>query len=179
MGEANRAVDTSQIATIEQPIEVLHLGSGLLTANIGPVYVAVWRDKPTPSLFDVQREQLAAATARHRGRQLFLCVVEAHVDPPEHAVRDASANMIHELGPALAGCAGVIEGRGVRSALTRTVLTGIAFVSRTVAPFRFFDDAGAACEWLEIRAVRGSLEGLAARVEQLRAQAPASSRRLR
>lgn len=178
MGEAERAVDTSQIATIEPSIEVMHLGSSLLTANIGPVYVAVWREKPTPALFDVQREQLTAATARHQREQLFLCVVEVQVDPPEHAVREASAKMIHELGPALAGCAGVIEGSGVRSALTRSVLTGIAFVSRTVAPFRFFESVGSACDWLELRA-GGSLDGLAARVEQLRAQAPTSTRRPR
>jgi hypothetical protein len=149
-------------------LEVTHAADGLLMANIGQVCLALWRTKPTRALFETQREHLAAAVAKQPGRVLFMCLLEARVHAPEQDVRDASAKMISSHGRDLAGCACVIEGHGFRSALTRTVLAGIAFVLQTPAPFRFFDNAEAACEWVEARAGWGRLQGLAAQVELAR-----------
>ena len=49
MGEAERAIEASQIAAAGRVVEPLHASSGLLTASFGSVYVAIWREKPTPS----------------------------------------------------------------------------------------------------------------------------------
>lgn len=173
MGEAERTADVASVVSPAQAqsFDITHASSGLLTASIGPVCLAVWRSKPTRALFEVQRNQLAADVARHPGRQLFLCVVEGKVDPPDQDVRDASAKMINSHGRNLAGCACVIEGSGFRSALTRTVLTGIALVVKTPAPFRFFESTKTACDWLEVRSGVGRLDGLATQVELARAQA--------
>ena len=146
------------------------MGDGLLMARVGQVCLALWRRKPTLPLFQIQSDHLAAAVTEHRGRALFLCLVEGKTDPPDQNVRDASAKMITAHGRDLAGCACVIEGNGFRAALTRTVLAGIAFVVRTPAPYRFFDNAATACDWLEGRAGWGRLQGLAEQVELARGQ---------
>jgi len=151
-------------------LTLTHVHAGLVMASYGQVCVALWRSKPTLELFEVQRAELAAGVARHAGRQLFLCIVEAKADPPDQPVRSASAQMISGHGRNLAGCACVIEGSGFRSALTRTVLTGITLLVRQPAPYRFFESTSVACGWLATRAPPGALAGLAERIAGARAQ---------
>ena len=139
---------------------ITHQSGGLLMATYGPACVAVWSQKPTRTLFDIQRGQLAAEALRRPGRQLFLCVVSAKADPPEQDVRNASAAMITDLGPKLASCACVIEGTGFRAAITRTVLTGISLMIRAPMPLAFFEGVPQACTWFEARTRGGEIRGL-------------------
>lgn len=143
---------------------------GLTMASFGPVCIAVWETKPTPALFEIQRAHLAAAVARYPTRAKFMCVVSRHADPPDQEVRDASSKMIASHAGNLAGCACVIEGSGFRSALTRTVLTGILFVIRSPVPYVFCESVPAACKWLEGRGGRERLTGLIDQLDQARMQ---------
>ena len=149
-------------------LTVTYAFNGLLVGTIGPVSLAIWRTKPTAELFEVQRLDLTSAVARDPGKIAFLCVVEATADPPDQSVRDASAAMISSLGAGLVGCACVIEGKGFRAAITRTVLAGMALVARHAAPNRFFESVPVASAWLSERLGRGSELGLAEKVELAR-----------
>lgn len=156
-----------QISHKDDPwrLSVTHVLDGLLVGTIGPVSLAIWRTKPTPALFEIQRRELFAAVARNPGKVAFLCVVEPSAEAPEQEVRDASAAMISSLGSKLAACACVIEGSGFRAAITRTVLTGMALVARDPAPNRFFEHVSVASTWLNERLGRSRDSGLAENVE--------------
>jgi hypothetical protein len=130
-------------------LDITHVSEGLLMASIGTVCLALWRSKPTPRTFNVQREQLAAAVDQNPGRQLFLCVVEHKSPPPDEDIRQASSDMITAHGSRLAGCACVIEGTGFHAAITHTVLSGIVHGIQSPSPMRFFESTASACNWLQ------------------------------
>jgi hypothetical protein len=151
-------------------LEVTHLSPGLLMGKIERVCLAIWKGKPTPELFEVQRASLAAAVAERPGRALFLCVITTNSDPPEENERHASAKMISAHGKDLAACACVIEGTGFRAAVTRTVLSGISLLVRSPAKLRFFESISNACQWLESLVPPGKLRGLTGQVELARSK---------
>jgi hypothetical protein len=155
-------------AAAPRKLNVAYAFDGLLVGTIGPVFLAIWRTKPTPELFEIQRRELTSAVARDPGKVAFLCVVESAADPPDQAVRDASAAMISSLGKQLAACACVIEGKGFRAVVTRTVLAGMGLVARHAAPNRFFESVPVASAWLGERLGRDSEPGLAEKVELAR-----------
>ena len=171
MGIIERSLaGASELVSLTGELTLTRVNAGLVMASRGPVCVALWRGKPTLELFQVQRAELAMAVACQPGNQLFLCIVEAKADPPDQPVRSASAQMISGHGRKLAGCACVIEGSGFRSALTRTVLTGISLLIPKPAPNRFFESTSAACAWLATLAPTGKLAGLAGQIAAARAQ---------
>ena len=130
--------------TQQAPLDVSHVGDGLLMGSIGPVCLAIWQTKPVRATFEIQRDKLAAVVAAQPGRALFLCVIEPTADPPDEAVRSASAKMITGHGRALAGSACVIEGSGFRASVTRAVLIGISLVMPSPVPSCFVDTVPAA-----------------------------------
>ena len=150
-------------------LDVKYRAGGLLVAMIGPVCLALWRSKPTPELFEVQRSLLHAAVARQPGKTAFLCVVEPKAEPPDEAERKASAQMITSQGENLAGVACVIEGNGFRAAITRTVLSGVVFMIRTPSPIKLFDGVRVAAPWLARWVGRSALPDLEREVERGRA----------
>ncbi len=150
-------------------LQVLHNADGLLMGMIGPVCLALWRAKPTPERFEVQRAHLHAQVARAPGEVAFLCVVEPHAEPPEEAERRASATMINSQGAKLLGVACVIEGSGFRAAITRTVLSGMLMLIRAPSPQKLFDSVRAASPFLARCVRRTSLVQLDAEVERARA----------
>lgn len=150
-------------------LTITHDGGGLMMLTYEHVCIAVWETKPTRDLFEIQRAHLAATVAREPGRAAFVCVVSQRADPPDQEVRDASSKMIASHGRKLTGCACVIEGSGFRSAITRTVLSGIMLVVRSPVPYLFCESVTAACRWLESRGARDRLPDLADGIEQARA----------
>jgi len=148
---------------------VAHALDAVVVGTIGPVCLTIWRTKPSLELFELQRLELEASVAKNPGQVGFLCVVETTSDPPDQAVRDASAAMISSLGKRLAACACVIEGTGFRAAITRTVLSGMQLVARNSAPTRFFERVPIASAWMTERLGRGRDTELSALVEEARA----------
>ena len=151
-------------------LQITHRSEGLLMASFGPICISVWDTQPTPVLFEIQRSQLASSVLANPGRQSFLCVVSNSAPPPEQEIRNASAKMITTHGQKLSACACVIEGSGFRSAITRTVLTGIVLLARTPAPVHFFESVASASLWLEKRAVRGRFTDLPGKLQLARSQ---------
>jgi hypothetical protein len=145
----------------------MHSGSGLVMAEMAGVSIAIWRRKPNHELFDIQKRCLDEVVARNKGKSAFICVVEPTSEPPDDDIRKAASQMISAHEKNLKGVALVIEGAGFRSAITRTVLSGIVMLIRSPAPIKFFDVPKPACMWL------GSLlpvsrDGLLNEIEKLR-----------
>jgi hypothetical protein len=131
------------------------------------VAIALWRRKPNRALFEIQKRCLDEVVAKNVGRAAFLCVVEPTSEPPEDEIRKAAAQMVSAHEKDLRCVALVIEGTGFRSAITRTVLSGIVMLIRTPAPIKFFDTPKSACMWLGSQ-LPGARDGLLEEIEALR-----------
>jgi len=108
--------------------QVHYADEGLVAAEIGSSCVMIWNCAPDDFLFERQRSTLEKVISTHAEPIGFLCVVLAHAPPPPEPMRKASVEMLNDLKARLACVAGVIEGQGFRSAITRSVLSGMAFV---------------------------------------------------
>jgi hypothetical protein len=140
---------------------------GLLMAERRGVSIAIWRRKPNRVLFEAEKKCLDEVVAKNIGKSAFVCVVEPTSEPPDEDIRKASSAMISSHEKNLKCVALVIEGTGFRSAITRTVLSGIVMLIRTPAPIKFFDTPKSACLWVgtQLPAVR---DGLNEEIEALR-----------
>jgi hypothetical protein len=121
---------------------------GLVVAERRGVVIAMWRRKPTWELFDIQKKALDAVVSKNPGKSAFICVVESTSEPPDDDIRKASSLMVTAHEKNLKCVALVIEGSGFRSAITRTVLSGMVMIARTPSPIRFFDTPTSACAWV-------------------------------
>ncbi|HVJ21595.1 MAG TPA: hypothetical protein VM686_39595 [Polyangiaceae bacterium] len=155
---------------VEPPLasNVTHESDALVLAMLGPVCIAIWRKRPTWQTFELQRKQLASAVAGHPLRAAFLCLVEENTEPPEQALRAASAEMIESHHGQLSAVACVVEGSGFRAAITRTVLSSMMLLARSMPPVRVFDSAFAATPWLSSKLGGMDLSTLAHGVDDLR-----------
>jgi hypothetical protein len=146
----------------------MYSANGLVMAERKGVCIALWHRKPTQELFDIQKKCLNDVVSRNKGKSAFLCVVESTSEPPDDDIRKASSQMISSYEMNLHCVALVIEGTGFRSAITRTVLSGIYMLTRTPAPVRFFDTPAAACNWVGAK-IPAARDGLQQEIEVLRA----------
>jgi hypothetical protein len=147
---------------------VLHSGHGLVMAERRGVSIAIWRRKPNRQLFEIQKKCLDDVVAKNVGKAAFVCVVEPTSEPPDDDIRKAAAQMVSSHEKDLKCVALVIEGTGFRSAITRTVLSGIVMLIRTPAPIKFFDTPKSACMWLGSQ-LPNARDGLVEEIEVLRA----------
>lgn len=129
--------------------------------------MALWSQKPSPQTFEVQRARLVETVAS-APRTAFLCVVGADTEPPDQAIREASAQMISSHLGKLVAVACVVEGTGFRSAITRTVLSGMLLLLRSAPPMRVFDDTASAVPWLSSALGGSKLDLLPGAVTQAR-----------
>ena len=127
---------------------ILYAGDGLVMAEIGTICVALWRKKSTPERFKIQKRYLDEVVKTHRSEAAFLVIVEPGSEPPAEQERKASSQMITDHGTNLRCVACVIEGSGLRSAITRSVLTGIVLVIRTPSSISYFDSPANAVPWM-------------------------------
>src|SRR6478735_289253 len=132
-------------------LEIRHSDPGLHVAVYGSVCIALWLSKPTRQLFEIQRRELEATVKKHPGQATFMCIIEPSADPPDQDVRNSSTEMIMSHGDKLAATCCVIEGSGFRAALTRTVLTSIAFMAKGKTTIRFVEHVQTASDWFGSR----------------------------
>lgn len=148
--------------------EIVQTGDGVVMAQVGAVCVAVWRKKPTPERFELQRTCLDAAVKRQPGKVVFMCLVESGTEPPDDNIRKASSAMISGHGENLRAVACVIEGTGFKAAISRTVLSGIQFLIRTPSPIKYFESIPTGGAWLGQFVQIGALTNFVEQVEQAR-----------
>lgn len=147
--------------------KVMFSGDGLVMAELGGVSIAIWRRKPNRELFEIQKKSLDEVVAKNRGKAAFVCVVEPTSEPPDDDIRKAASLMISAHEKNLKCVALVIEGTGFRSAITRTVLSGIVMLIRSPAPIKFFDIPKSACIWVATQ-LPAARDGLLEEIEALR-----------
>jgi hypothetical protein len=148
--------------------EIVQVGDGIVVAQIGSVCVALWRKKPTPERFEIQRKCLDAAVKRSPGKTVFLCLVEPGTEPPDDVIRKASSTMISGHGQDLRAVACVIEGSGFKAAISRTVLSGIVFLIRSPSPIKYFESPASGAAWLAQFVPIGNLNNFVQQLELAR-----------
>jgi hypothetical protein len=153
--------------------QIVHVGDGIVMAQVGHICVALWRKKPTPERFEIQRSNLELAVKRNPGRTAFMCLVEAGTEPPDDDIRKASSAMITSHGPNLKAVACVIEGSGFKAAISRTVLSGIVFLIRSPSPIKYFESAASGGAWLSQYVPIGNMSNFVEQVEVARKSLPA------
>lgn len=131
---------------------ILHASPGLGIAEVGSVCLVVWRGAVTPERFEQQWMALHEVTNAHPDGAGFLCVIEPDCPPPENALRQASLRMIDQHSDRLRGVACVIEARGIRAAVARSVLSSIALLlARRDLQLSFVATLDAGSAWLARR----------------------------
>jgi hypothetical protein len=155
---------------VELKARLLKKGDGIVVAEFGDVCLAVWRRDSTLHRFNVQRAGLDAVVERNPDGVVFFCVVEPTSGPPNEDVRKASSRLFDSHGSKLRAIAMVIEGTGFRSALVRSVASGIVMLmgSRTT-PISYFATIEAGAQWAEQFVSIGSIKNFKRNVEQIRA----------
>lgn len=148
--------------------EIVHVGDGIVVAQVGNVCVALWRKKPTRERFEIQRNALDAAVKKNPGRTVFMCLVEAGTEPPDDEERKASSAMITGHGADLNAVACVIEGSGFKAAISRTVLSGIMFLIRSPSPIKYFESTASGAAWLSQYVPIGNMSNFVEQVEVAR-----------
>jgi hypothetical protein len=139
---------------VSPALTVLYNSRDLVLGELGNTCIAIWRAKPTLPTFQVQRAELARIVNSSPGQAALLCVVAAECEPPEEPVRKASSEMISTHGPLLRKVAGVIEGRGFKAAITRSVLSGMQLIVRSPVEIKFFRTPFDGALWLDVDAQR-------------------------
>lgn len=128
---------------------IVQKGDGIVTAECDNVCIALWRKDSVMTRFTVQREALVAMADRLPGKVGFLCVVEPTSGPPGDEVRRATSRMFDELDTKLKAIAMIIEGTGFRSALVRSVASGIVMLSRKrTVPISYLATVTEGVSWL-------------------------------
>jgi hypothetical protein len=149
---------------------VHYVDDGLIMAEIGSTCVAIWRVRPNDFLFDRQSAAFLAAVESHVEPIAFLCILEQKIPAPSPEIRKASVEMLASAGHRLACVACVIADKGFTSAITRSVLSGMAlmFGSRGF-PIRFTDTVEHAVVWMTNYVELGSPDAYTSRVDTYRA----------
>jgi hypothetical protein len=167
-----RRPEPSQASSVPLPgpaPRIVSKGDGVVLAELGPVCIAFWRKDSTMERFAVQRAALTQLVRRVPGKAGFFCVVEESSGAPEEDVRRASSKMFESLGSDLCAIAMVIEGSGFRSALVRSVASGIVMLMpKRTTPISYFSDIGAGATWLRDHVDIGSPSVFSQRVQELR-----------
>ena len=149
---------------------LLKKGDGIVVAEVGSVCVAVWRKDSTRTRFVLQRAGLDSVIAKYPGKAGFLCVVEPTSGVPNEDVRKASSKLFESHGRNLCAIAMIIEGSGFRSALVRSVASGIVMLmgSRNT-PISYFATVEAGAKWMQQHVDINSIPTFKMQVEQIRA----------
>jgi hypothetical protein len=150
-------------------LRLLKKGNGIVVGEFGPVCIAVWREDSTRARFDIQKAGLAEVVAKNPGAAGFLCVVEPTSGAPNEEVRKASSMMFESHARDLRAIAMVIEGSGFRSAIVRSVASGIVMLmgSRTI-PISYFANVENGAKWMVDYVALGDIGTIKGAVEKLR-----------
>ena len=146
-----------------------YIDEGLVMLEIGSTCIAIWRDEPTEFQFGRQLVAFRNVIEEHAKKVGFLCIIGETSHPPKESIRKATMRMFDEHREQVACLASVIEGRGFRAAITRSVLSGMThmFGSREF-PAKITDSITHAAQWMANYSDIGALDVFATTVESYR-----------
>ena len=163
-------ISGSRTRVITNPTQkALYADEGLVMVQLGKTCVAIWRTKPNSFLFDRQVSALSEVINSHSEPIGFLCIVEAKTPAPADDLRRASVEMLMSRKQQLACVGAVIADRGFTSAITRSVLAGMAFVvSRRDLRAKITDSVERAVAWMSNYVDLGTVESYCSVVNDYR-----------
>ncbi len=161
---------SSRPRAILNPIQRVHYADdGLVMAEVGNTCVAIWRTKPVKFLFDRQVSVLCDVIRNHSKPIGFICIVEAKTPAPSDDIRKASVEMLTSRKENLACVVGVIADKGFTSAITRSVLAGMAFLlSRDDFRVNFTESVERAANWMSTYVEIGAISSYCSTIESYR-----------
>jgi hypothetical protein len=121
---------------------------GVAIGVVGKVMLVLWRDVPTAARMQMLTKVTERMLREHADGFYQVQVIEANSPPPASEQRKESARLMERMRGSVRGIAFVIEGDGARSAIVRTILRGMAMLSRGGAPKQFFAHVKEALAWL-------------------------------
>lgn len=129
-------------------LEAVYQGDGVRAGAWNHFVVAHWtRDlaaKPLSELADVQW----TLAERFGGITTLTVLGDAPSLRPPDDLRKLGAELTERFKPYARGAAMVLQAEGLRTALVRSVLTGISLAARSKMPTRIFPTVGDAVTWL-------------------------------
>lgn len=150
-------------------LNVLGNSDGILVAEWENICIAIWRKDSTMTRFNVQKAGLVEVCRNHPGKTGFLCVVEPTSGVPGDDVRKASGVLFQSLAADLRGIAMIIEGTGFRSAIVRSVASGIVLLmGKRETPISYFAHVDEGSSWLRQHAPISSIPKFTAAVRAAR-----------
>ena len=156
-------------ADIDARARVLKKGDGIVVGELGDVCIAVWRKDSTRARFNIQRYGLDHVIGNSPSGGVFFCVVEPTSGAPNEEVRKASSRLFESHGSNLRAIAMIIEGTGFRSAVVRSVASGIVMLMGSrVTPISYFATIEAGAIWLQRYANLGPIPMFKMNVEHVR-----------
>ena len=141
----------------------------LVMAEIGNTCVAIWRTPPNEFLFDRQVTAFRSVIENHAKKVGFMGVIEACAAPPNDMMRRATVRMFDEHRQHIACVCGVIQGKGFRAAITRSVMSGMALLFGSHEfPAKMTESITVAAQWASQYTDIGAINAFIDTVESYR-----------
>jgi len=105
---------------------------GFGIATLGPTVLLVWRERPTLAGVHAVREVMTRLSGLHEDGIALLVVLERHAALPDAPVRDAMISAVRSVGHKLLAMVALHEHTGFAAAAVRSVVVGLAFVTRAL-----------------------------------------------
>jgi hypothetical protein len=101
-------------------------------ATLGRALLLVWRARPTMAGVRAAREAMTRLSDAHEEGIGLLVVLERHAPLPDALVREAMVSAVRSLGKRLVVMVALHERTGFAAATVRSVVVGLALVTRAV-----------------------------------------------
>jgi hypothetical protein len=121
---------------------------GVALAVVGRVMLVLWRSTPTAERMRMLTRVTERMMAEFPDGYYQVQVIEPTSAPPASEQRKESARLIERMKGSARAIGFVIEGDDARASIVRTILRGMALLSRSELPKHFFKDEPSARKWL-------------------------------
>jgi hypothetical protein len=121
---------------------------GVALAVVGRVMLVLWRRTPTAERMRLLTRVTERMLADFPDGFWQIQVIEPTSAPPASEQRKQSSQLLDRMKGAARAIAFVIEGDDARTAIVRTILRGMALLSRGAIPKHFFKDESSARHWI-------------------------------
>ncbi|MGH7283164.1 MAG: hypothetical protein ACRELY_16685 [Polyangiaceae bacterium] len=110
--------------------------------------IVIWRHDTSLAAIENARKMSEELIQKHAEGINWFTVIEENATMPSQEARTKINEVMNRGGKNTLRSALIFEGTGFRAAATRSVVTGISFVSPLPFPHKIFGTVNTACAWL-------------------------------
>lgn len=121
---------------------------GVLLATWRNVLLNVGKGNPSKEFIDQVLQHAEDLLSVYPDGIVLMLLIYDGGGVPGGKGRGRATQMLREIGPRLQALAAVIEGAGFWASAARSILTGLALMSRSRFPLRTFSEMNEAARWL-------------------------------